>query len=338
MIKSNKVIKIIKNKELFGTIRSRCKVFQEEWKKIKELTNFDKDLFISENEIAMRIFQRPLLSKFLHPESLGVNHFTSTYPLPAAFSTYKFINLKITIDKSIITIAEPDKLIVKQVSFLYVVDTIIKESLRTLMSRLQSKIVNGDEGAEADLEKVSGYIKDPRKKFVLKIQSFEEFLFGDYPICTYETIRTKVREFEPINVSLMMFDKTRVNPNITHYPPVVYIPTKEEFDYNYLVDKYLKLFPQESIIFKFKPIPELQEFYFKNPMDRKEKLTKYCESGECDFTFSINIKALSNLFSLKKHLENAKYHESDIDLPYFIHIPSIESERKKKNVFQVKDY
>ncbi len=317
------------------TLRQRCLIYQNEWKKIKELSNFDKDLFISDNEIAMRFFQRPLSSKFLHPESLGLNHFTSTYPLPAAFSSYKYINLRIVIDKSICeTLNEPDNLVEKQVAFFYVVDTIIKETLRTIMNRLQAKIDNNEDGAESDLNRIKGFIKDPKKKFVLKLKSYEEYMFGDYPICTYDTIRTKVREFEQISVLLMMYDKSRVNPNITHFPPLIYIPTKEEFDYNILLEKFVKLFPAESIIFKFKPNPELQEFYFKNPMDRREKLTKYCESGECDFPFSITIRGISNIFALKNHLENPKYHESDIDLPYFIHIPSMESERKKKNFFQ----
>ena len=132
----------------------------------------------------------------------------------------------------------------------------------------------------------------------MKMKSFEEFMFGDYPICTYESIRSKVREFEPIKLILMMKNKSKVNPNITHYPPIIYIPIKDDFDYNILLEKYLKLFNNESIIFKFKPLSELQEFYFKKPLERREKLTKYCESGECDFPFTINIKGLSNFFSL----------------------------------------
>ena len=319
------------------TITEYCKSFQEKWNKIKELSNFDKDLFTSENEIAMRFFKRPLSSKFLHPENLGFNHFTSTYPLPAAFSKYKFITLEIFIDKSICNPQIHPEKIIKKVSFFYVVDTIIKDTQRNLIANLKIKSDNGELLAGDELNKITNYIRDPEKKFIMKLKSFEEFMFGDYPICTYDSIRSKVREYEPVTLYLMMKEKSKVNPNLTHYPPMIYIPTDDEVDYNNLFEKYQSLFTSKSIIFKFKPIPELQQFYLNDrSYDRREKLTKICESGECDYPFSINIKGIFNLLSLKKHLENKEYHDGDSDLPYFNRIPSKEIKNiEKKNILQV---
>ena len=163
-------------------------------------------------------------------------------------------------------------------------------------------------------------------------------MYGDYPICTYESIRTKVREYETVNLTLMVFDKKVVHPNNTHSPPIVYLPLEEAkagFEYSQLLEKYFKLFPINSVIYKFLPDERLNEFYFKKTYDRKEKLLKYTESGECDFPLNVKISCLKNLFSLKKHLDQEKYHESDVDLPFFEILESIESIQTKEHFFQV---
>jgi hypothetical protein len=171
-------------------------------------------------------------------------------------------------------------------------------------------------------------------------------MYGDYPICTYEPVRTAVREYETVNLILMKFpiNDIVVQPEITHFPPIVYVPPEQKYNYPLLLQLYIDLYVSERnsdkvsekspIIFRFKPEIQQQDFYFKNQLNRKEKLLKYVQSGECDFPLSINIKGIKNLFSLKKHIDSKSYNEMDMDLPYFNAIPSLDSLRNKKNIAQ----
>ena len=77
------------------------------------------------------------------------------------------------------------------------------------------------------------------------------------------------------------------------------------------------------------------KFYFQNQYERKEKLLKYTESGDCDFPINVNIKGLKNLFSLKKHMDEEDYHKADVDIPFFELLESKASILKKQNFFQV---
>ena len=76
---------------------------------------------MTENKSVNHFFERPFSSSFLFPESLGINNFTSTYPIPIKFKDYKKIILQIQID---ISISKEVKIIVKKVGFYYNVDTI----------------------------------------------------------------------------------------------------------------------------------------------------------------------------------------------------------------------
>ena len=80
----------------------------------------EEDNFISER--SLKYFKRPMPSNALFPDQIGLNHFSSTYPLPAAFKEYNFVNLKITIHEDVCDFhdKDEDKVIFREVGFFYV--------------------------------------------------------------------------------------------------------------------------------------------------------------------------------------------------------------------------
>lgn len=317
---------------------NRIKFFSEKWATIKTLSKLEQEDFLSER--SQNYFKKPINSKFLFPEKLGLINFNSSYPLPPVFlEIYSNVQIKITIHSSVIgvNVPETERVIDTKVPFYKVVDTIIKDAMKNLIAKFHSNIENeiNKELYEDLLAKFNIIIKDRRNKFVLKFKYFEEYMYGDYPICSYESMRGMVREYETVNLILMKYDVDEVQPNISHYPPIIYVPPEKEFNYYTLLQQYMDLFTTEcGIIYRMKPDLSLHEYYAKNCYDRKEKLVKYCESGECDFPFTFNIKGIKNLFSLKHHIDSKHYNETEMDLPYFNLIPSLDSIRNKKNLFQ----
>ncbi len=189
-------------------------------------------------------------------------------------------------------------------------------------------------------------MKDRSNKYVLKLIGFDDYLYGDFPICTYESIRKLVREYEPVNLILIKFPKDgmSVQPDASHFPPIVHIQAKKEFSYTTLFLRYMELYilPENNnvnyeykdpIIFRYMPDLSQHEFYFNVKNSRQEKLFKYAESGECDFPFYINIKGIKNIFAIKQHIDSKTYNELEMDLPYFNHISSLDRSKKKKNLF-----
>lgn len=348
--------------EVNDDLEKRKEVYSKCWTDIQRLSQFGGKDFVSDN--AIKYFKRPLSSSLLHPESLGLNNFTSTYPIPATFSNYE-INLNIMVHSTVLNdsnrfLAEKERVITRKVGFFYVVDTIIKDSLRVLLSRLRNLIDQEDDGAEElnqeiqdeentnmnnqvsskqhyknILSYLSENIKSNKFRFVLKLKSFEEYMYGDNPICTYESMRTLVREFEPVCLILMMYKKEVVVPSITHFPPLILVPEKLETDFYDLSLRFFSNFPENCIVYKLLPDPNLQEYYFKaKPMPRRKYLMKNTQSGESDFPFSFSIKSLTNLFAIKSHINSKSYNEREVDFPYFTNIDSKETIKNKKNIAQ----
>jgi hypothetical protein len=201
------------------------------------------------------------------------------------------------------------------------------------MSRLES-MRNENGSIEDILQDFKKSIKDTNNKYILKLKSFEEFMFGEFPVGTYEAVRALVREYETVKLILMKYSRDTVSPNVTQFPPLIYIPENQEFKYSTLLQQYFDLFPASSIIYRILPKPALQEYWFNKPMDRIEKLTKYTESGECDFPFYVNVKGIKDLFALKYHIDCKAYNEGGMDLPYFPRIPSLEKLKMRKNILQ----
>jgi hypothetical protein len=71
----------------------------QRWENILELTELEKKFYLSDK--SKKYLRRPFLSKFLHPERLELNNFCSTYPLPAAFKYYGFINVNISVYQNV---------------------------------------------------------------------------------------------------------------------------------------------------------------------------------------------------------------------------------------------
>jgi len=82
----------------------------------------ETDFFISDR--SLKFFKRPIPSSTLYPEKLGLNNFTSTYPLPLAFNDYNYIDLNITIHKDVCGFTDLEeesiKVYPKKVGFFYV--------------------------------------------------------------------------------------------------------------------------------------------------------------------------------------------------------------------------
>lgn len=338
----------IEEHEILEELPKRYLEYDKKWKDIIKIADLEGNSFIEDQ--FYKYLSRPLNSSLLYPESIGLNNFNSTYPIPGCFANYD-INLIITFHSSVIqddnkSIPLKDLIINRKVGFYYVVDTIIKDSLRVLLGRLKS-IVKQDGDDDEDNNnvdkvskniselgsKLSKNIKSGKYKFVLKLKSYEEYLFGDNPICTYDSIRTLVREFEPVSLFLMMYDRERVIPSITHYPPLLYIQENTSTDFYDLTHRFFNLFPENCIMFK--PIPDikLHEYYFKPKINkRREYLQKYCETGEADFPFSFTVKSINNLFALKYHIDTKSYNDVEVILPYFTELINIEHVKSKKNL------
>ncbi len=185
-------------------------------------------------------------------------------------------------------------------------------------------------------------IKNTSNKYVMKLKGLEEYMYGDYPISTYESVRKLVREHETVELFIMKFplNGKEVQPDVTHFPPIISLTEKKNLTYSSLINQYFELFVNQKslektqIIFKIRPDPKFQEFYLKKKQSRREKLLKYCVSGESDFPFTINIKGIKNLFALKKHIDCHQYNKMEVFLPFFNQLKSFNDLGKKKNIFQ----
>jgi hypothetical protein len=103
-------------------LKNRLEEFSKDWNRIKTLSHFEEEEYISEK--SYNYFRRPFNSKFLYPEKLGLNHLTSTYPLPAAFQSYKEVSIEIIIHETVFNMNElPENLrftFIRKVGFYYV--------------------------------------------------------------------------------------------------------------------------------------------------------------------------------------------------------------------------
>ena len=232
------------------------------------------------------------------------------------------------------------------IPFLYVVDTIIKETLRQLHNYIKLRIKNDndknskneyEENEEIIIEKKNNeelnnlnYKKmlqtlrdslqlNSNYKFVLKLYGFEEYLYGDYSIGSYECIRNYVRQFEKVKLVLYKKPKYEINPPISSFPPIILSEANKEFTYFDLLDKYLNNYPHHSVIFRFGESENVHKEQFLNIYkDRQNKLTQYTESGNCDFPLQIVIVGVYNINSIfNKWLNDEFYTKNEMMLSYF---------------------
>ena len=154
--------------------------------------------------------------------------------------------------------------------------------------------------------------KNSEYRFVLKLSKFEEYLFGDYSIGSYECIRNYIRQYMKIPLVLIKRTKFEIKPRISSFPPIIMMEANKQYTYFNLLDKYLKNYPDECAIFRFGETEKPKE-----KEDREEKLTKYCESGECDCPFEMTIVGIYNFKLMFEWLNDNNYNKNEMMLGYF---------------------
>ena len=154
--------------------------------------------------------------------------------------------------------------------------------------------------------------KNSDYRFVLKLSKFEEYLFGDYSIGSYECIRNYIRQYMKIPLVLIKRTKFEIKPRISSFPPIIMMEANKQYSYFNLLDKYLKNYPNDSAIFRFGESEKPKE-----NEDREAKLTKYCESGECDYPFELTIVGIYNFKLMFEWLNDNDYNKNEMMLGYF---------------------
>ena len=174
--------------------------------------------------------------------------------------------------------------------------------------------------------------KNKNKSFVLKLIGYEEYLYGDNILGNYSFIMNKIRQKEDVKLILKSISKYKIHPPNFNFPPILKInkPLKE-ITYEELLTEYKKLYPNNDIIYRlYKTSTRQKNRCLKKSMQRKKYLTKYTESGDCDFPLKININSISNVHSFKKWFNSEHYCNSQLILPYFNPIKKFNVSNKNK--------
>ena len=370
IIKNNKRLSYQRKK-----YQKRLYVLRSYWGKIEKISGFNKDSYISTR--AKNYFKRTINSKFLFNETKGLFTNNNCYALPNIFQLYGGVQIEVKVHFSVFDI-ENEKEEVKNIitefddkekkkeendeqinpliedfvykdniPFLYVVDTIIKETLRLLHNYIKLRVkIEKEKNSKSEKNNNEDILQSSKKsdeettylnyknmfqtlresmqinsnyQFVLKLYGFEEYLYGDYSIGSYECIRNYVRQFEKVKLVLYKKPKYEINPPISSFPPIILSESNKEFTYFELLDKYLYNYPHHSAIFRFGESENKQkEQFFNIYKSRQEKLTQYTESGNCDFPLQITLVGVYNINSIfSKWLNDENYTKNEMMLPYF---------------------
>ena len=287
IIKTNKLLSHQKKE-----YKNRLNILRKYWNKIENISSFNqKDSYISKR--AKKYFSRTINSKFLFNETKGL--FNNNSSIPCIFlNNYKNIQILVTVHNSIFNFTENENIendnnniiiidnerikndknenkhilkdfkYEKEIPFLYVVDTIINETLNELINFLNLKKDNYLSSSNSDNKNNNENIYNnmlhiieesllinSNDKFILKLQSYDEYFFGDYSLGSYESIRKYIREYEKVNLILFKKKEFEINPPINNFPPIIFIPSNNNYTYYDLLDKYFENYPNNSIIFRF---------------------------------------------------------------------------------------
>ena len=356
------------------------------WKKMKSISGFNENNYLSENYI--QYFSRPIFNKFFYSQNLNLYSYNSTLPLSKTMSDKSFINIYIHYDiESYFTFPKNgyDEYIFnyinsafmilsqspRQISLFYIVDTLIKDSIKifenyllnlldNLDNNIDNAIKNEESKSESDDElelkgvedediknKLYEFLISIKKKFsmlksninnrfIFKIYDSEEYLYGNYILGSYNYIRNKVRQHEGIRLLLQYYPLYKISPSIMSFPPIIKISEKK-VSYENLFKLYIELYPKNEIIYRlYKPSNTQINRYLKKEIKRTKYLSKFTESGDCDFPLKIRIKTLNNMNSFKQWLNDEIYNNIDIHLPYFNTLKKISVQKSNdffKNLF-----
>ena len=331
-----------RNQNIVNTI----KFHKNKWEEIKLLSNFEAYSKLSQHNI--NYFKRPINSHFFYAENLDLYTFHNCYPLPDAFKSYGKAKIKIIVDfknilcEEIYNYLPPDSRepfqINKKVSFLSVIDTIISDAiyeLKLIILEQQKLIPKGSKEEDLFKNAYKSMLSDKENKFVLKLKSYEEYLYGDYSIGSYESVRKNVREYETTSLYLYKKPNYIIKPPNSHFPPIV--PIDKSMDYNFfdLYDKYVEMYPQNSIIYRmYEASEEMKERYLKEEISKRDINERYGQSCDCDLPLSVSIVGLYRVKELEKWMDSEIYNKNEMMLPYFEKLTNIEEEEfiKDKSV------
>ena len=356
--------------------KSLLEKFSLNWRKMQVISGFNKNNYLSETYI--KYFSRPINNKFFNSQDLNLYSFNSTLPISKTMANKLYANIYIYYDiDSFFSFSKNnnDEYILnyikssfkklsqtpRQISLFYIVDTLIKESLKifenyilNLLDNFDSEndvdeIIKKDENEQNILEnedeislKEIDYIKrdeelkneiyeflismkkkftmiksNLKNRFIFKFYDSEEYLYGNYTIGSYNYIRNKARQHEGINLLLQYYPLHKISPPIMSYPPIIKI-AQDQVSYENLFQLYLTLFPKHEIIYRLGKLTKKDiNRYLKQETKRTKYLTRYAESGDCNFPLQINIKTLNNMNSFKDWLNCELYNNIEINLPYF---------------------
>ena len=373
--------------------QNRINTLHKYWQKIEELTGFTKTSYLSEK--AKNYFKRPIISNFIYPETKGLFNNYNCYPLPCVMQSYGEFEITIKVHLNCFDIDENDNknnnndlnendnnnknqtnIFIKtfdefefsyKIPLLYVVDTIIQDTIDELKIFLLTKMKDKRKEMEEEEENINNDYEEENKyeintnnknakrvtsvnnnlnkklnknngsiiskeylryknklnvleegqknneyRFVLKLAKFEEYLFGDYSIGSYECVRNYIRQYMKIPLVLIKRPKFEIKPRISSFPPIIMMEANKQYSYFNLLDKYLKNYPDKCAIFRFGESEKQNE-----NEDRDEKLTKYCESGECDCPFELTIVGIYNFKLMFEWLNDSNYNKNEMMLGYF---------------------
>ena len=233
----------------------------------------------------------------------------------------------------------------KKISLLYTVDTLVKDSVK-LFEDFMNALINKCEENTENIEEIEsrGYNqdfnlvmneeyerklielknkfyaikKDKSKCFILKVAGCEEYLYGDFTLSQYNCIRKKVRQKEVIKLILKSIPLYKLQPSIFNYPPILKVNKGKKANYFELLNLYKKYYPNHDIIFRiYKTTKSQKNRYLNKNINRTKYLTKFTESGDCDFPLIININTINHIFSFIKWFNEDNYCNNQLCLPYF---------------------
>ena len=233
----------------------------------------------------------------------------------------------------------------KKISLFYVVDTLIKDCQKLLEDTINNKINEcgrtitttddldnpGEINFKIDeeyekklrflLDKFRNVKSDKNMKIVLKIVGYEEYLYGESSLSSYYFIRNKVRQKECVRLILKAVPSYILQPPLFSFPPIIRVDKDKNITYDELFELYNKYYHKHEIIFRiYKSSKKQIDRYLKKNLPRTKYLTKFTESGDCEFPLIININSLSNVLEFIKWFNNEDYcknHNSELILDYF---------------------
>ena len=181
--------------------------------------------------------------------------------------------------------------------------------------------------------------KNKEYQFVFKTAKFEEYIFGNNPIGSYESIYTAIRQYKKVQLIICKLPKYMVEPKLTSFPPIITMEENEEITYFKLLDKYFDLFQDEYAIFRYGET----DINNSREKDREGKLLNYCESSNCNCPFEFDVVGVFNFKLIFEWLNDNNYNKNEIMLEYFSEFPTKEEyenslfKNRVKKFFHIKD-